>query len=457
MSFPYGHAALAILLLAVASGLAIFIADVRRAIADKPDLTFVTFVREHADSYKQAVKEFEETRGVKVQIQLVSQRALQGRLQSALQVGADVPDMVELLTGSLGYFARGPIEDVGFIDITDRIAAGNWKEKLVESRFSMWTSRGHIFALPHDVHPVMLAYRRDLVEQLDIDVSTLKTWDDFVRVGRDITRDHDGDGVIDHYMIDLPADGGDALRLLIQQRDVDLFDADGNVSFDDERVVEVVCWYVRQTTGPTRISFAAGWGQNLARTMIDGLCLFYFTPDWRTKQFENDVPSLSGKMALMPLPAWSPGERRTSTWGGTGLAITKASRNPELAWDLAMFLYYERSKLGERFADTNIIPPLRSAWDLPEFDAPNAFYSNQAVGRLMAELAPSVPETYSSPYTSLANGKLSEAYNNAVLYYRKHGEDGFVDYVRRELKRCADRTRQIVERNQFYNSAEAAR
>lgn len=452
MTFPYGHAALAILLLAIASGLSIFVAEARREASGRPDLTFVTFAREHAESYKPAVAEFERIHGVTVQIQLVGSRALQGRLQSSMQVGAEVPDMVELLTGSLGYFARGPLEDVGFVDLTDRIDAGGWREKLVESRFSMWTSRGRIFALPHDVHPVMLAYRRDLVEQLGIDVSQIKTWDDFVRIGREITRDHDGDGVIDHYMLDLPSDGGDALRLLIQQRDVDLFDAEGNVSFDDERVVEVVCWYVRQTTGPSRISFAAGWGQNLARTMVDGLCLFYFCPDWRTKQFELDVPSLAGKMALMPLPAWTPDGRNTSTWGGTGLAITKATRNPELAWKLAMFLYFEKSKLGERFEATNIIPPLRSAWDLPEFDAPQPFYGNQRVGRLMADLAPNVPETFSSPYTTLANGKLSEAYNNAVLFYREKGETGFVDYVRAELKRSADRTRQIVGRNEFYNA-----
>ena len=40
--------------------------------------------------------------------------------------------------------------------------------------------------------------------------------------------------------------------------------------------------------------------------MSDGLVLFYFTPDWRTRQVEMDVPSLSGKLALMPLPAWTP-------------------------------------------------------------------------------------------------------------------------------------------------------
>jgi hypothetical protein len=36
--------------------------------------------------------------------------------------------------------------------------------------------------------------------------------------------------------------------------------------------------------------------------MIDGLCLFYFCPDWRSNRIELEIPSLSGKLALMPLP-----------------------------------------------------------------------------------------------------------------------------------------------------------
>jgi arabinosaccharide transport system substrate-binding protein len=116
-----------------------------------------------------------------VHLQVVDQRALQGRLQSSLQVGADVPDMVELLDGTMGIVTKGPIEDVGFLDLTERVPREGLGERPVTSRFGKWSSRGHIFALPHDVHPVVLAYRRDLVEQLGIDVSKLTPWDEFCR------------------------------------------------------------------------------------------------------------------------------------------------------------------------------------------------------------------------------------------------------------------------------------
>lgn len=453
MEFPYGKAPLAILLLALFAGAVVFL-DARAEQQRRPDLTFVTFTKEHGAAYVAAVGGFEKQHGVKVQIQVVSQRALQGRLQSALQVGADVPDMVELLDGTMGIFTKGPVEDVGFVDLTERVRQEGLFDRLVTSRFGKWSSRGHVFALPHDVHPVMLAYRRDLVEQLGIDVSALTTWDEFCHVGREIaTRDVTGDGVPDRYMIDLPSEGGDALRLLLLQAGGRLFDETGRAAFDDDTTADIVCWYVRQVQGKDRIAFPCGWGQNLAKSMVDGLCLFYICPDWRTKQFQFDVPSLEGKLALMPLPARVPGGRRTSTWGGTGLAITKQCKDADLAWKLAMHLYYDPAHLGPRFLGTHVLPPLKSAWGAPEFSARSSFFGGVALGHAFVDLAPQVPEEQSSAYTTLAVNKLSEAFTNASLYHKEKGEAGLREFVVGELHRCAERVRQVMARNVFLADA----
>lgn len=448
MEFPYGRAPLAILILALLSGGGLVCAHLASNEQARPDLVFATFTKEHAAAYQVPIREFEKQHGVKIQVQVVS-KSLEASLQSAMQAGAEVPDMAELIYNSLGYFTRGPVEDVGFVDLTDRVRNAGLFDALVPSRFSIWSTRGHVFALPHDVHPVMLAYRRDLVEQLGIDVNRLTTWEEFCRVGREVTKDLDGDGVRDRYMIDLPADGNDTLRLLLLQRGGGVFDAAGNVIFDSEEAVEVLCWYVRQIRGPVQISTVCGGGQTLSRAMIDGLCLFYICPDWRTRQFEVDIPSLKGKLGIMPMPAWKPGELRTSVWGGTGLAITKACKNQELAWKLAMYLYYDRSQLGQRFEATNIIPPLKSAWNLPEFSRPNPFWDGEPIGKRYAELAPTTPGEQSNPYMTLAVGKLSEAFENTSLYYRDSGDKGLEEYARSELKRCAARVREVMKRNVF--------
>lgn len=463
MDFPFGRASLAILLIAIGAGIAIWFGagESARGGGDeshrRPDLVLATFVKEQAAAYRPAIDQFEKQHNVHIQVQVVDQEALRGRLQAALQAGAPVPDMVELMYGTLGTFTKGPIEDVGFVDLTDRVRAENLPEKLVSSRFSLWTSRGHIFALPHDVHPVMLCFRRDIVESLGIDVNKLTTWDEFCRVGREVvTKDLDGDGVVDRYMLDLPPDGGDALRLLMLQRGVHLFSPDGQVTFDDDRAADVICWYVRQIQGKNQISVTCGWGQTLSRAMLDGRCLFYLCPDWRTMQISADIPSLSGKLAVMPLPAWEEGGIRTSTWGGCGLAITKACRNVDLAWKLAMWLYYDAEQLGPRFKATNIIPPLKAAWNQPELNESRPFFSGQKLGQLYAALAPQVPPDTYTAHTNDAVARLSEAFTNTSIYFDQHGEAGLENYARGELKRCADIVRTLMSRNRFLQQVAAA-
>jgi arabinosaccharide transport system substrate-binding protein len=448
MEFPYGRAPFWILVLAALSGVAVLLTH-PHGDEDRPDLVFTVFADIHERAYRDVITRFEAENNCTVQMQLVNYRALQQRLNSALLVGAEVPDVVEILIDSMGVFTKGPLEDVGFVDLTQRIHDEGLWDSVVQTRFSPWMSRGHIFALPHDVHPVALCYRRDLIDELGINVDELTTWDEFVEVGRRVTRDEDGDGVIDRYMIDFPANGDFALEVLLLQRGGGLFDADGRVIFDSEIATATICWLVEQIEGEERISFPAGWGQTLAKTMIDGLVLFYICPDWRTKQFETDVAPLAGKLAIMPLPAWEPGGRRTSTWGGTGLVISKTCRKPELAWKFAKFLYYDKAELGKRFAALNILPPLKEAWQQPELKAKRPFYSNQAIGTIYAGLAPQVPPSYVTAYTDLAKQKLQEAFSNSAIYFRKHGKEGLRTYVSGELIRCADYVRRVADRNVF--------
>ncbi len=443
--FPYGKAPFWLLALALSSGLLLL--ATRQQAARAADLTLATFAVQHYSAYQRILPEFERRHHVKVGIQLVDQRALQTRLQNAMLAHTAVPDLVELIDGSIGYFTRGPLKDVGFADLTTRMAQSGYRERIVASRFSKWQSRGHLFAVPHDVHPVMLAYRADLVEQLGIRIDELETWDDFATVGARVSKDLNGDGVIDRYMIDLPAAGGWGLNVLLLQRGVELFGPRGEVSFDDPRTVDTMLWYLKQVRGPRRIATECGWGQPLAKAMSDGLALFYIAPDWRSYLLQTDVPSLSGKLKLMPLPAWEKGGRRTSVWGGTGLAITKQSRHQDLAWELLKFLYFNTNELGKRFASTNIVPPFKDAWTLPEFQAPNSFYSGQRLGAEYARLAPDTPAVWDSPYTATAEGKLSEVFLHGAQYFDAHGEQGLRQVIERELTAAQAYVQRVMSRN----------
>jgi arabinosaccharide transport system substrate-binding protein len=443
--FPYGPVPLLLLVLALLAGLVVAARRAARAEA-RPDLVLATFGASHHENYLRVIPEFERLHGVRVQVQLVNKRALQSRLQSALLAGVEVPDLVELSNPSIGYFTRGRLEDVGLVDLTERVRAERIDERVVASRFGLWSSRGRIFAIPHDVHPLALAYRADLVAELGIDVEGLRTWDDFAAMGRALRERPEARG---RFAIDLPTAGADVLVALLAQRGVTLFDPEGRLTSDEPRTVETILWYVRQTRGPEAIAFPGGWGQAQARTMIEGVCLFYLCADWRSKQFEHDVPSLHGKLALMPLPAWEPGGRRTSTWGGAGIALTKGGRNHDLAWELAKFLYFNEEIVDRLFLDSNIIPTAVEHWDRPVLDTPNPFYGGQAVGRFFVELASEVPPDHVSAYTELAIQQLSAVVLDAGARFEARGEEGLREFTEARLARAADYVRRIMARNVF--------
>jgi arabinosaccharide transport system substrate-binding protein len=444
--FPFGKAPFWLLTLALSTTLAV-VATRPSPTAAKPDLVLATFAANHLESYRTITPAFERKYGVKVALQLVQRRALQTRLQNAMLAGSAVPDLVEIGENDIAFFTRGPLTDIGFLDLTERLVAEGLRSRLVEERLSLWQARRRVFALPHDVHPVMLAYRADLVLELGIDVDTIRTWDDFVALRTKVQKDLDGDGVIDRYLIDLPIGEPWGLQILLLQRGVSFFDAEGNLTLDRPETVETIAWYIHQVEGKDRIATQAGWGQPLAKAMKDGWALFYLTPDWRTAVMQLESPGVKGLFKVMPLPAWTPGGRRTSVWGGTGLAITRATKRPELAWQLAKALYLDGDRLGERFLQTNIVPPLKDSWRLPAFKQPNPFFRNQAIGVEFAALASEVPANWSTPYSLRASDRLGDVFLKSLEHYRKHGDAGLKAAIARELRTTSQDLEYFMRRN----------
>ncbi len=448
--FPFGKAALSILLLTLLSGLWLVAQPAPHKTAT---LTYWTFAKPHYESYQRALPAFEKAHpGVTVDLELVSNTALAQRLQAALLANVDVPDLCEVEISQAGSLFRGPQKDIGFTDLTDRLNATDAQHpvslysQMVQARFSPYTSRGRIYGLPHDVHPIQIAYRRDLFAKLGIDPNKMKTWDEFSAVGRRVTVPGK------RYMIQFSdSDAGLGLEVCLFQRGGGYFDPSGRCIMDNEAAVQAMHWYVPQVAGPHPIGKDIGGvsSQLLTQAVSNGYLLCMLCPDWRLKGIQDDMPRLAGKMALMDLPSVEPGGPTTSTWGGTMVGITKHSKNQELAWELAKYFYTDPAQLDDRYRNLGIIPPFKGAWNLPVFREPNSYWSGQRTGERYIALAPQVPYQYTSPAIVTAKNKLSEAMVSCIQYYNAHGEDGFEPYIHVRLKRSADEVRALLSRDPY--------
>jgi arabinosaccharide transport system substrate-binding protein len=460
-SYPPGPAPLAILIMAIVSGALLLLFPPPKQTGN---LQVWTFADSHYRAYQKIKPQFEKTHpGVEVDLQFVEMRAVTSRLRAAFASDLPVPDLLETEISGAGTFFLGPLEDIGFVDLTEELHKPRpdgppWIERVVRSRFAPYTSRrivngkpeDRIFGLPHDVHPVLLGYRRDIFAKHGVDIEKLTTWDEFLREGRKIVKTMNGNGPTNHYLIGLSDTDCSDLEVLLFQRGGQYFDQEGRVRMDDEIAVKTMQWYVPLVTGPEKVGYPVGWNWELTNKAIEGdLILCYLMPDWLTGFFQKQAQSGHGKLALMPLPAFEPGGRRTSTRGGTMLGFTKKSKQFATSWELGLLMYFDIESRAEQFTEFNILSPLKESWKHPALAKPNAYWSDQPLGLLFAAQADHTPPQYTSPYVQLAKAKLGESLCDCVARYNAQGAAGFEEFVRARLKRAADEIKLQMKLNPY--------
>src|SRR2546421_12933064 len=107
MTFPFGKPIAAMICLSLIS--AVYILKPRPR--ENADLTVWVFADSHFRTYQPLVAKFEKQTGLKVSLNLVSNRALNLRLSSLFMsdpTSPEIPDLVEIEIGSIGQYFRPP-------------------------------------------------------------------------------------------------------------------------------------------------------------------------------------------------------------------------------------------------------------------------------------------------------------------------------------------------------------
>ena len=410
--------------------------------------------KNHYGSYVEPIKAWNKQRpDEKIGMSLLHARALERRMLAGFLSGSPVAEVIETHLGISAKAFLGPVEDVGFVDLTDRLHAEGIYEQINTPSFGPYTSRGRIFGMPHDVHPVLLAYRSDIVEAAGIDVSQIETWEDYFRIMRPLYRDFDGDGRPDHYLMTASNTRSDVALMLILQAGGTLFDQGDRPNFSNPLNAEVLARLVTWFTGPT--ATCADAPTNTAsghRLRLEGFVIGTLVPDWMAGQWKLENPGLAGKVKVMPIPAWEKGGRRTSVAGGSMIGISKKSPHIETNWEMIKYLYFSPDLARRMHQETSIISPVKTLWCESFYDEPDPYFSGQPIGRMYIEQAPDVPHRDSSPYGAAAGQKITSALINLAQYANKNGiydEPRLRIEALRLLAKEQEILEQLISRNLF--------
>jgi arabinosaccharide transport system substrate-binding protein len=433
--FPPGRVPLLLIVFALASGLAV---AVRMAVPIPPVVSIWTFTHLAAEEFADRLTDHPDRDRIKV---LNLGRAMSDRLSLGVMTRTELPDLVEIEQSELGRYLRGPVDQIPFVDLTERIQREGWDTKCVAARFARYSVQGHIFGIPHDVHPVVLVYRPDVLADLGYSPEDLTTWSDWVEAANAFYRPGAPGTREWRYGLALSDVESFEFLALLWQRGGDIFDASGDVILDNDLAADTLEFYVSlfRSHPPAAGPRLSNWNEDFA-ALARGQFVALMGPDWYLATMRMDAGSLlEGKIRCMPLPAWKPGGRRTSTIGGTMMAIPKACPDVDRAWELAKFLYFDRESLIRRFRNQTIVPPLRTIFEDPVFDEPAPFFQGQRVGRLLTQVAEEVPPVQGSPYIPEAYALLNAIFSDVMA--------GRVS-PRQALNKVARSLREMIERDQ---------
>lgn len=389
----------------------------------------------------------------RVELTMLGQPALLRRMLTGFFGGLETADLIEVERTMAGQVFAGPVEAVGFVDLTDKLREEGLLDAVPAASLTPWTTRGHVFGLPHDVHPVLLGVRMDLVEEAGLSMESVETWDDFTEAMRPLMADKNGDGEPDRYLIAFwPNESArDKIEMLLLQGGTGFFDADGEPVIASEANARMLALMISWCVGPNRIAADVRDFDATGNTLkTQGYAIAYFMPDWMCNVWKNELPNMTGKLEMFSLPAIEPGGRRTSVWGGTMLGIPKTTRDFDAAWEFATHLYFSEELARELYTAGDIVTPIKKYWDDPVFDRPDPYYRDQAKGRLYIEHIDQVPARNASPYSYTAILRVADA-ATALLRYAQDNAIYEPEALQDEAQRLLDRAEGMVRRQMEAN------
>jgi arabinosaccharide transport system substrate-binding protein len=344
------------------------------------------------------------------------------KLLTALVSGKGAPDIADIEITQFGKFIKG--ERVPLVGLKDRI--GDEINKVYgPAAVDPWSWQGEIYGVSNELNTVVLAYRRDVMEDAGVELP-FETWDDVIAAGKEVSR-----GERKMFAIhDLSF--GD-WYMLAQHAGTTFFDENGNYVGDNPRSVEVMQFnhdlvYKYGIAGLAPAEANNNWAPPQYQAAFKaGRFVATWGPPWHLFFIKDGAPDLAGKWDVQKFPQGLGESRPTANYGGTGQCITEQCQNVEAAWGLIKAANLTKEGVLSDFKARTVYPTYKPAYDDPALSQPNEYYGGARLGEIYAEVAPALPPFYQSPVFPEASEALEREVITPVMNDREDAKTALVE------------------------------
>ena len=299
-------------------------------------------------------------------------------MTTALSTSVLLPDVMVLESSFVGRFSEGG----GLDDLRKApYEVAQFRDRIVPYAYDQAVNKsGAVVAMPTDIGPGTLLYRKDILERAGVAESDLtSSWESYLDAGRQI-KAKTGAHLVSHVQSIKDI----LIRSGIQPGEGLYFDQDSNVLVTSPRFVRAfeIAKQARHYKLDARVS---SWSNEWAEGLKRGTLSTELSGAWMVGQMSNWVaPTTTGLWRATQLP-----QGAAVAYGGAFYAIPRRS-NPStkaLAWEFIQMMTLDRERQLAAFKSQDAFPALRAAHDDPFFDAPVAFLGGQPARRLWRESA----------------------------------------------------------------------
>ncbi len=280
-----------------------------------------------------AVKGFETKNNCTVEVTAFPYIELQDKMLTAV-AGGQGPDLLLLDQIWVPQYAAAKF----VMPIDDRLANSSIKaDDYFPGAWGAGSYQGKTYGIPFDVGVwALLYYNKTMFKEAGLDPEAPpKTWDEFLTIGKQLTKDG-------KYGTAIWVGAGDAVQCMV---DAFTFSLGGKIVDDSGKKAQL-----NSDAGIKALEFWKACGEisppgTVGRTEEDSFKLFtsgqvamFFYGEWGQDTINSRAPDMDYGMALLPASATG---QSIGTFGGFNIGINEKSGNKDLAWK---FIEYATSK-----------------------------------------------------------------------------------------------------------------
>ena len=312
---------------------------------------------------------------------------------TALASGSNLPDVMAIEIGFIGRFAgSNGLEDLGQAPYN----AKPLLEKLLKFTVPQATdpATGIVAAIPADVGPGTLFYRKDILDKAGVtEADLIKSWDSYIAAGVKVK------AATGAYLL---AHANDIKDIYIR---ANLKDGEG-VYFNKKGEVLVGTPRFEQAFALAKKARVAGidakvgaWSNEWAEGFKRGTIASQAIGAWLAGHLNNWLaPDTKGLWRASQLP-----NGEFASWGGSFYGIPKKAAHKAEAWEFIKYMCFDKDQQLTALKALDAWPALKAAQDDPFLEQPMPFLGGQKARQLWKVSAAKIPGISVNKLDSVAN------------------------------------------------------